>query len=226
MIKLIIFDWDDVFSQGSTEGYYACYHHALLDVGIRLDPAEEDRRIKLQWGKGHREEIIELLREHPELVDQACETYEKHFFGNTFVDALHVTPGSQDLVRRLAKQYTLAIASGAHPVILKERVFPKFQMPNVFSQIITAYDLDDPEKSKPHPYIANTIMETQGTKPAETIMVGDAKNDVLMARAAGIEPVVVLTGHLNRQEAEELGVSYILDDVTQLETALTKLSNG
>lgn len=41
MIKLIIFDWDDVFTQGSIKGYYACYHAALEAVGVRLDGAEE-----------------------------------------------------------------------------------------------------------------------------------------------------------------------------------------
>lgn len=223
MIKLIIFDWDDVFSQGSTTGYYKCYHEAIVGVGIHLDPEVEKERIAAKWGADHREEIGGLLKEHPELVDKACELYEKHLFGDTFVDCLSVVPGSQDLLNRLSGDYKLAIASGVHPKLLKERVMTKFNIPDVFSQIITAYDLDDASKAKPHPHIAREIMRSQQVTPEETIMVGDARNDVMMARNAGIEPVVVLTGHLSRLEAEELAVDHIIEDVTKLESILQQL---
>ena len=220
MIKLIIFDWDDVFTLGSTAGYYKCYHEALSGVGVFLDPEEENKRIKAKWGTGHEAQLRDLLRERPELVKGAVKLYEQHFFGDTFVDCLAVVPGSQQLVSELAKDYKLAVATGGHPKILKDRVLPKFNFPNVFTQILTIYDIDDIAYAKPHPYMLNKIIETQGMLPSEAIMVGDATNDVLMAQAAGIEPVVVLTGHLNRQEAEKLNVKYIIDDVAQLKEVL------
>lgn len=223
MLKLIIFDWDDVFSQGSTAGYYKCYHEALSGVGIELDPAVEKQRIAAKWGSGHRDEIAELLKEHPKLVDQACELYEQHLFGDTFVDSLSVLPGSTELLERLVKKYRLALATGMHPKVLKKRVMPKFHIPNIFSEIITAYDLDDTSKAKPHPYIAQEIMRKVNVRPDETVMVGDAKNDVLMARSAGIVPIVVLTGHLSQLEAEELDVEHIIQDVTKLEDVLSVL---
>lgn len=220
MIKLIIFDWDDVFTQGSTQGYYKCYHEAIVGVGVNLSPEVERHRIAAKWGADHREEITELLKERPDLVDKACVLYENHLFGETFLDCLSVLSGSQDLLTRLSKRYKLAIASGVHPKLLKDRIMTKFNIPDVFSEIITAYDLDDPLKAKPHPHIAEEIMKRQNISPSETIMVGDAKNDVMMARNAGIEPVVVLTGHLSRAEAQKLAVEKIIDDVTLLETVL------
>jgi len=63
MIKLVIFDWDDVFTFGSTNGYIACYHQALLEVGVELSPEEELKRIKAKWGSTARSEISELLKE-------------------------------------------------------------------------------------------------------------------------------------------------------------------
>jgi phosphoglycolate phosphatase len=224
MIKLIIFDWDDVFSQGSTKGYFACYHAALVGVGVTLDPGEEKRRIQSKWGQSHREEIKALLLEHPDLVDAACDAYEENLFGDTFVSCLSIIPGSVELLAGLAKRYTLALASGVHPRILRDRVIPTFHISDVFAQIITAYDLDDPTMAKPHPHIAQTIMATQGCTPEETIMVGDATNDVMMARNAGIEPVVVLTGHLSHEQAEALNVEHIIADVTKLETILDQLA--
>ena len=93
---------------------------------------------------------------------------------------------------------------------------------DVFAEIITSHDLKDSSQSKPHPYMVQELMRRCNVTPQETIMVGDAKNDVLMAQVAGVTPVVVLTGHLNRIEAEALHVNYIIDDVTKLEKILNK----
>jgi phosphoglycolate phosphatase-like HAD superfamily hydrolase len=53
-----------------------------------------------------------------------------------------------------------------------------------------------------------------------SILVGDAPNDMQMAWNAGIEPVAVLTGHLSRKEAADMGVKHIIDNVTLLESEL------
>lgn len=50
--------------------------------------------------------------------------------------------------------------------------------------------------------------------------MGDAASDMQMARNAGVTPVAVLTGHLSRQQAEELGVKHIIENVTLLEGEL------
>lgn len=220
MVKLIVFDWDDVFTLGSKEGYIACLHKTLEKLNVHIDPAEEYRRILLAWGKPHREELRLLLQEKPELLDKACEIYEELFFSGTFVSQLSYVDGANELLETLHTKYTLAVATGAHPKILKEQVFPKFHVPNVFAQIVSSYEIDDPEKTKPHPHMLEKIMKAQGCRPEETVMVGDAASDVQMARAANVEPIVVLTGHLSRDQAEELNICYIIKDVTHLEAVL------
>lgn len=222
-IELVIFDWDDVFTLGSTDGYKKCYHEAVVGVDIDLTPEEEMRRIQAKWGASHVEGLAELTKEHPELLSKAIEIYEDNFFGNTFVDCLNVVPGSAELLENLASTYKIALATGAHPKVLREQVFPKFNIPDVFSQIITAYDLEDPTHAKPHPYIGRTIMQTLDVEPARTVMVGDAKNDVLMSNAIGVTPIVVLTGHLNREQAQELGVEHIIPNVTHLPQVLATI---
>lgn len=68
------------------------------------------------------------------------------------------------------------------------------------------------------------IMQRTNTASEETVMVRDAINDILMAQHAGITPIVVLTGHLNRNQAEDLNVNYIIEDVTRIEEVLSLLS--
>jgi HAD superfamily hydrolase (TIGR01509 family) len=224
MIELVIFDWDDVFTLGSTEGYNKCYHEALNAVDVHLSPDEESRRIKSKWGSGHAAQLQDLLQERPDLVPEAIAQYENHFFGNTFVDCLSIVPGTQEFLENIAKDYRLAVATGGHPEVLKNRVIPKFHIPDVFEQIVTIYDIDDIAHAKPHPYMLNKILETAGVSADHAVMVGDAKNDVLMGQNAGVTPIVVLTGQLSRNQAEELNVEHIIDDVTQLGSVLKSLN--
>lgn len=46
MIKLIIFDWDDVFTLGSKEGYVYWLHETLVKLNIHLDPKKALNKLK------------------------------------------------------------------------------------------------------------------------------------------------------------------------------------
>ena len=67
MLKLIVFDWDDVIILGSKEGYYNCYRETLKELGVVLDEKEMDIRIRRKWGQPFRIELAELLQEQPHL---------------------------------------------------------------------------------------------------------------------------------------------------------------
>lgn len=220
MIKLIIFDWDDVFTLGSKEGYFACYHAMLEDLGIRLEQEEERKRVLARWGQTYQAEVEELLKDRSELIEQGYDVYLKHLFGNEFVDKLSITTGTKQFLERLHRKYKLALATGVHPKLLREKIMPKFEIPNVFTEIITSQDVEDTTHTKPHPFMVEELMRRLNVAKEETIVVGDAEHDVKMAQNAGVTPVVVLTGHLSQKEAEALGVKYIISDVTKLEDIL------
>ena len=122
-------------------------------------------------------------------------------------------------MKSIYKKYILAVATGSHPKMLKEKMIPKFHVPDVFSRIITSFDIPV-DKTKPNPYILERIMKKENVYPNECVYVGDAENDVLMAQNAGIDPIVVLTGHLNKERAEALGVKNIFPDITHLKEIL------
>lgn len=222
-IKLIIFDWDDVFTLGSKDGYFKCYRETLEELGVILTPEEMKKRILSKWGQPHREELKALLRENPELLEPACDIYEKKLFGKTYLDRLSLVPGANELLNRLSKTYILAVATGLNSILMKERVIPRFGVPVVFSSIISTYDIEDAANHKPSPYIAKELLKLYNLNPDEALVVGDSENDVLMAQRADIVPVVVLTGHLNRAEAVQLKVEHIIDDVTEIEKVLAML---
>ena len=222
---MIIFDWDDVFTLGSKEGYFACYRETLDQLGVRLDPDEERRRILSKWGQPHTEELKELLRENPELIKSSYKIYEEKLYGDTYVSRLSLVSGSVELLERLSREYILTVATGLDSKIMRSHVIPRFGIPDVFADIISTYDIEDPSKHKPAPWIPEMLMKKHGCRTDEVLVAGDASNDILMARNAGIEPVAVLTGHLNREEAETLNIKYIIDDITEIESVL-EILNG
>ncbi len=93
-----------------------------------------------------------------------------------------------------------------------------------FKKIVTNEDIEKREDSKPSPVMINKILDDLSIFKEETIMVGDAENDIMMARNAGVIPIAVLTGHIAKEEAEELGVKYIIPDITHLPALLKTIS--
>jgi len=223
MLKMIIFDWDDVFTLGSHDGYIACYHKAAQAVGVEVDQAVEQSRIFSKWGRSERTELEELLQEYPDRVDAAHIAYKEALLSDTFTDHLTLLEGSVEFLQEMSQSYRLAVASGLNPVVMKERVFPKFQIPPVFAQIMTNFDLEDPSCGKPHPDMLLKIMEDQKMSPAHTIMIGDAAGDMQMGKAAGLRTVAVLTGLMTREAAQQAETDYILENVTELKTILGEL---
>ena len=216
VIKLIIFDWDDVFTTGAGEGYFNCYGTTLEELGVKLTAQEQKKRILKRWGQPHREELRELLKENLDLLDRACDVYVKHRAGTTFYQNLKLVDGVNELLVRLNKKYLLTVATGSDIAAVKKQI-QMFKIPSVFSTIISSHDINDASQTKPHPFMAQEILKRHGCQPEEAVLVGDAANDVLMARAAGVRPIVVLTGHLSTSEAQQFGVKDIITDVTQIE---------
>lgn len=219
MYKLIVFDWDDVITLGATDGYLACYHEAIKSIGFQVDPQVEKEQILKNWGKTFKEEIESVTGKTP-LVDKAVGVFNENFFGNTFVNKLSLVQGVNEFLISLKENYKLAVATGNHPNLLLTKIMPKFNIPNVFSEIMYSAILPNPSLAKPNPYMLETIMKNLGIQKKETLYIGDAKTDVSMAESAGVNMVVVLTGHLNRKQAEELKPWRILEKVTDLKTVL------
>lgn len=224
MIKLIIFDFDGVVIIGSNEGYINCYHKALESVGVILAPDEERRRILARWGKGYKQQLDLLLQEHPHLLEKAITAYEQLYHNtDTFEAKIQLVPGAKETLDRLSKSHTLAIASGMMRKSM-EKLLDKFSLKEYFSYVFTIDDLTDISHMKPSPHMVHEIMKLTNNRPEEAICVGDATGDMTMAKAAGVTPVAVLTGHLTKEEAGSLGVNYIITDITKLEEVVATLN--
>lgn len=219
---LIIFDFDGVIITGSNEGYFRCYHKALGTVGLKLTRAVERKRILQRWGTGYKYQLKLLLKERPQLLSKAIKTYEKYYYSPLFSRSIQLVKGADTVLRQLAKIYTLAIATGMIRETLN-KLLKKFSLTDVFAKIVTSDEIVRPQDRKPSPFMLNKALNYFKIDKNHAVYVGDGKNDVLMAQNAGITPVVVLSGHLTKDEATRLEVKHIISDITYLPKVLSTI---
>lgn len=222
MIRLIIFDWDGTIAIGAAEGYLNCYREMFNRLNLDFKQYEAKTRELIAIGPTHVQELAVLFKEKPGLIDKARKIYEAELVSDSLLKYVRIIPGTGALLARLKAKYILAVTTGTMRAVV-EAVLKKFNLPNVFGQILTHHDLPDIKLAKPNAYMAEQILSRQNIRPEEAIVVGDGSWDVGMAVNAGITPVVVLTGYLTETKAKELGAKFVIPDVTHLEGVLNQL---
>ncbi|MBU3181056.1 pyrophosphatase PpaX [Clostridium psychrophilum] len=168
-----------------------------------------------------REEIIksfgEILkvtinRKFSENSEKAIKTYRRFQIDN-FDKLIRIHDGVKEGVKELYSQgYKLGIVTSRlnNSAI---RGLKHFGLIDYFESIITA---DDTEIHKPDPTPAFMALRELGGKPEETIFVGDTQFDVLCAKNAGIESVVVGWSALPRDVILKYESDHVIESMEEL----------
>jgi HAD superfamily hydrolase (TIGR01509 family) len=176
--RCVLLDWD-----GTLLDSYAADQRAYLTMfrgmGVEWGVGEIDRHYSPDWYQVYRaakiprpdwERADRMWRmayrsERPSLLSGAqvaIRTLERHFVLGL------VTAGSRSRVRRQLREFGLRLAFSAR----------------VFSE-------DSPRK-KPHPAPLQIALKLLRARPEECVYVGDAPEDIEMARRAGVRAIGVL----------------------------------
>ena len=75
---------------------------------------------------------------------------------------------------------------------------------------------------KPDPGHLLGTLERLGSSPDRAVMIGDSRNDVAVARAAGV-PVIAVSYGYRREPVEELGADVVVDSFGEIPAALRRL---
>jgi phosphoglycolate phosphatase-like HAD superfamily hydrolase len=102
----------------------------------------------------------------------------------------------------------------------------RFRLRSLFQHVVSTGDISEPQKQKRTGYHLGKLLREEGLKPDEALVVGDAVVDVQMARQQHVPLIVVLTGHLDRQQARELGVETVLPSIADLPEWLESAAIG
>jgi phosphoglycolate phosphatase len=206
--RLLVFDWDGTLMD-SIAAIVACTHRAVLDAGLEA-PAES--AIRHAVGMGLRDSMEKFF---PGADDALCErmvaAYRRNWL-ESFKDEPRLFPGAAETLRELsASGYLLAIATAKGRQGLTREL-----VKTGIAGLVAASRTVDECPPKPHPAMLLDLMAELGTTPATTLMIGDTRWDLEMARNAGVRGIGVLSGGHGIEELRAAAPVACLDGVGSL----------
>jgi len=189
--KAAILDFDGLLAD-SEPYHYKAYNEVFQRYGHTLDKDE----YWIEWtskGKGIKGEIerynlklnidpIGLRKQKFEVYSQFCQSGEIKLF-----------PGAIDLVKRLAENHKIAIASGSWAKDIKHIL----RNCNALNLIPVILGKESAKREKPFPDIFLNAANKLGYEPKECFVLEDALKGLNAAKAAGI-PCIILKNELNQ----------------------------
>jgi len=76
---------------------------------------------------------------------------------------------------------------------------------------------------KPHPNHITSAMSLVGSRPEESVVVGDSVADIASGKHVGATTVGVTSGLGTKQQLEEAGVDYVIDSIAELPRLIKKI---
>ena len=124
----------------------------------------------------------------PEIpLQEALDTYRSWHHDN-FLDLIQLFPGMLELLEELrSRGYKMGLVTSRLKYTTMLGV-DKFGLGKFFDYILTA---DDTDKHKPDPAPILITLDKLGSRPEESIMIGDTVMDLGCARNAGVKSVLV-----------------------------------
>ncbi len=196
---LIIFDLDGTLVDSRAD-LAAATNRALRDLGLPSRPVEE---IVGFVGDG----LLKLLERAlggPDRVEEARPRFEHHYRAG-LLDRTLPYPGIDNLVRALARDRVLSVASNKPGPMARDLV-AGLGWSSCMPQVVGGGDV---AALKPAPDMVEHLWERTGCRRDRTVLVGDMEVDFELARIVGIPFVGVVWGFAGAERLRGAGVDRI-----------------
>lgn len=176
-VRLLVFDLDGTLVD-SKEDLSVAVNVAIGSLGIPPLPHES---IYGFIGDGAATLVRRSLPpDRPDLLPDALERFLS-YYGRHLLDTTRAYPGVADSLRKWSGTYKMAVLTNK-PLAMTEAVLAGLSLSHHFAAVRGA---DSYPTKKPDPQGLESLIRELGATPRETLMVGDARNDVLAGKAAG-----------------------------------------
>ena len=210
--RLAIFDCDGTLVDSQAN---ICRAMEEAFVLARLDPPSREA-IRRIVGLSLVEAIAGLLPEADAALHRAIAAdYKAAFFSLRASGAMAEEPLFDGMANALAALrdagWALGVATGK-----SDRGLAHILSYHGLTEHFVTLQTADRHPSKPHPSMIETAMAEAGAVSAQTVMIGDTSDDMLMARAAGVRALGVGWGYHPPHELTEAGADTIALAVADL----------
>jgi phosphoglycolate phosphatase len=132
-------------------------------------------------------------------------------------------PGVAETLRKLHRRgYRMAVATNK-PARFASQILEALGLAPLFSQVLGPELVCHP---KPHPEMVERLLEENGARREEAVVVGDMSVDIAMARAAGVAVWAVATGSESCEELRRAEPDRLMTSFRELLLLLPPLSEG
>jgi phosphoglycolate phosphatase len=181
----------------------------LEQLGVRGVRVEDLYR---SIGRKLEDTFLDLLPPHlHHRIPEAAIMY-RDYYRPRALETTVVFPAVRETLEELGKRGKKMAVATTKSTMTTQRILSHFKLDQFFVQLQGT----DGTPYKPDPYILKKIMHDQGWLATETLMVGDAREDMEAGRAAGVRTCGVTYGALPRTEIEKAPHDYLINRFSDL----------
>lgn len=202
-IQNIILDVDGTMLD-SKRDIAGAQHWALAQFGVTTNRVEDLYRT---IGRKLEDTFRDLLpSELHHRIREAAMMYRDYYRPRALDTTLPFPPVRETLQELRRRGRNLAVAT-TKSTFTTHRVMSHFHLEQLFVQLQGT----DGVPCKPDPFIVKKIMAGQVWQATDTLMVGDAREDIEAGRAAGVRTCGVTYGAVARPDLEKLVPDLLID---------------
>ena len=179
-LRGVLFDWDGTLLN-SHAADTAAYLAMFREMGIPWGFAELEKHYSPNWYRVYR--AAKLPKNRWDAADQVWRE-------NYSIQRPKLIAGARRVLNRVGARHDLGlVTSGDRDRV--HRQLKEFELWHVFATRVCG---GDTEERKPHPAPLKLALKRMRLNPAETVYVGDAPEDLQMARSAGVRAAIAVLG--------------------------------
>ncbi len=206
-IDLFLFDLDGTLADTGRD-IAAAVNYALGALNLRPLAPE---RILTYVGDGVGELIRRCLGpENEGIFDEVLFVF-KEYYDRHLLDTTVLYPGVRESLAAFRNKRKAVLSNKGHHFVLK--VLAGLGIRDFFDAVIGG---DVFPYKKPDPRVVLPLLDRWGAPPDRTVMVGDGRNDILLAKETGILSCAFLNGLTRREDLLALGPDYTCEDMGEL----------
>lgn len=198
----MLFDWDGTLLDSFTADS-AAYLAMFRALGIIWDGADFEKHYSPNWLRVYRAARLPHSK-----WEQADQLWLKAYQDQN----PRLLPGARSVLRKLHKRFLIGIVSSGSG----QRVRRQIRAFDFKQYVSVCVCCEDAAMRKPHPAPLRLALRKLSLAPEETVYVGDAPEDIEMARRAGVTPIGVLGPFPTEKRLRAAKPDLLLDSVRDL----------
>jgi phosphoglycolate phosphatase len=210
-IRAVLFDWDGTL----LDSYHAdmqAYLGMFRVLGVSWGAKDVDRHYSPNWHRLYRAAGIPRTR-----WQEADRLWARHYRRQS-PDLL---PGARRVLAALRRRYVLGLVTSGNRARIR-RQLREFELASAFAARVCA---EDAHHRKPHPAPLQEALRRLRLSANECVYVGDAPEDIEMARRAGVRAVAVKGPFPTHDRLRAARPHAVLESIRELPRLLRSLDS-